>query len=337
LPLVLWLLAAIALIVAVVSQWATSGVDEALRRRNLAATERQMLEARSELIFALNSQFMSSRGLEISNPFDRADAGDPFAPPKPSQTYVALDDRPYLLRGVEVRIQDVRGMINLNLGLDDDIVRLLGAFDVPIEVRSPLVAKLRDYTSPGEGVRINGAKSQQYRDLGRPLPSLMPLRTTYEAKRILDWDRFPRLWEEGQSIADVAIASGSSVGLNINTANPYALATIPGMNPRGIDLLLATREVRPILNPQDAQMVSGIGFPDDPLRYIMFPADTMRIRMRVPGQDTERVFVIKSTSDQSSNPWRIDYELDLPQSSVHDRDNQKPLDFPAPADPPVAR
>ena len=328
LPLVLWMIAALALIAAVLGQWATQGVDSASSRRRDFDAELRFEQAKTDILYQIAIQLLSTRGLEIADK-ERppASAQEIFAPNREEKNYVALDDRPYRLHGLDIRIQDARGLINLSLSKDEEVFKLLGLFDVPIEARAGLIAKLKDYTSSGDLPRLNGAKTRQYIEAGKPRPRLAPLTTPFEIRRVLDWDQYPELWQMGESITDIT-AAGDGFGINLNTAAPKVLATIQGLNPRAVELILATRKTRPIQNVQDAQMAAGVSFAEDPMRYISFPADTFRIKLRDPSRKLERVFVIKITAGQTSGPWRIDYELDLPQISSNDRNAEIPPDFP---------
>ncbi len=338
LPMVLWMIAALALIAAVIGQWSTQGVDAASSRRADFETELRFQEAKSTLLYQFSTQLLSPRGLEIAERAQIVAAlADPFSKVTPSDIFVALDNRPYKMGKLEIRIQDARGLVNLNLAKDEEIFRLLGLFDVPVEARGGLVAKLRDYTQDGELPRLNGAKTRQYVDAGRPKPSLAPLVTPFEARRVMDWEQYPQLWKENGGLADVT-TSGDSFGTNLNTAAPKVLASIEGLNPRAVELILETRRLRPILNTQDAQMAAGVALAEDPMRFISFPADSFRVRLHDPSRRLDRVFMMKITANQVSGPWRIDYELDLPQVSFDDRDPESTPDFPiAPPVPVVAR
>lgn len=329
LPLVLWIVAGLALAAAVATQWVSAGLDRAAARQAEVRAERAMTNAEAALIFQFATQFLSNRGLEVygDGGVTATRGGDPFNDLPQSERYLALDGRHYTLGDVDIVIQDTRGLVNLNLANDDEVFRLLGLLGVAVEARGPLIAKLRDYIQPGELKRLNGAKSDDYRAAGREAPNFAPLVTPYEVLKVLDWDQHPSLARERGGIADLTTTS-TSVGINFNTATPEVLSLIEGMNPQAVNALIDRRRRQPVVSIFDAQAASGVSVLDDPLRYIFFPADSFRVTFRLKDRPLERVMVFRLTPQQVNGPWRVDYALDLPQSSVHDHAEPEPLPFP---------
>src|SRR5205823_15084230 len=120
-----------------------------------------------------------------------------------------------------LRFQDARGLINLNFGSADDLFALLGLFGIPVEERSPLAAKLQDYIDADSLTRLNGAEAPQYGDAGLDPPANAPLRTPWEVRRILDWDKADGIARE-DSEWPLLTTTASVDGFNVNTA-PRAL------------------------------------------------------------------------------------------------------------------
>lgn len=245
---------------------------------------------------------------------------DPMAALELGQTFIALDNRPYKLNGVTVQFQDSRGLINLNFASQDDIYRLLGSVNVPAEDRGPLIAKLKDYMEPGDLIRLNGAKTPDYLAAGKLPPSGAPLSTPWEIWRVLDWDQQDALRDPSGSWFQ-STSTTRSVGINLNTAPEAVLDIIQGMTPNAVKALMDYRAQTPLQNTNQAQALTGVGFTDDPLHYIMFPADSLRVTMKAKGgYNMTRTFAVSVTPQSTQGPWRIDFMIDLPSKSTNETD-----------------
>jgi len=281
-------------------------------RMQEVATARHMAEAQAIIFYQLSTQFISTRGVEIAQGggVKGTVGGDPFAAPVEAEQFIGLDDRPYRWRDIEIRIQDGRGLINLNTGRDEDIARLLETYGISMEVRQAMVAKLKDYIQPGETFRLNGAKTRQYLDAGRPPPRLAPLLTPFEAQSVLTWDEYPNLWSDSDNFGLATNVSGEA-GLNLNTAPVHVLLTLPGFTPQAVEKFVAGRKLKAARGIQDVQLLSGIPLADDPLNYIFFPSNSFRITFRPMNGSIDRLTAVRMTTDQLLKPWRIDYDFQM--------------------------
>jgi hypothetical protein len=198
----LWLIAAVAFGAAMLGQWATNALQQAIQVKAEAEAARDMLSARSDLIYELSTNFLSARGLELSDPDSAKDVrqqvNSPFtAGDVKGERVLKLDGRGYVYRdGLVMTIQDVRGLLNLNLAGEQDLDRILQHFGVPQEYHQPLINRLLDYKEPGDLIRLGGAKRPQYLEAGRPPPTGQPLLTPYQARAVLGWDLYPSLWRD---------------------------------------------------------------------------------------------------------------------------------------------
>jgi general secretion pathway protein K len=244
---------------------------------------------------------------------------------------VYLDDRPYRFGegSAEIQIQDARGLVNLNLGTRDELMRLLGRLGVAQDRLDPLVAKLQDFVDNDDLVRLNGAEREEYVREGQPPPPNMLLRTVWEAQRVMGWKAETTLWRQ-DALPEVTSAS-SVIGYNINTMPAIVLEVAAGMTEETAAKAVVARRNSPFLG-QDALI--GFGAPmvlADPLRFIPFPADTMRVTItfRPSGRRVQMVFAMTPTSLEG--PWRIDYQMEL-TSVARDGASSDPLpEFPDPA------
>lgn len=94
---------------------------------------------------------------------------------------------------------------------------MLGLFGVPADSRAPLIDKLQDYIDADSLRRLNGAEARDYAEAGREPPADAPLRTPWEVRRILDWDKVDKIARE-DSRWPVLASTAPVDGFNVNTA-----------------------------------------------------------------------------------------------------------------------
>jgi DNA uptake protein ComE-like DNA-binding protein len=329
LPTVIWTVTALALVAAVTTEWVSHAVNQAYARSIRAEAERRIAESEAQILYLLTTEPLSGRGIEI---FDQqrklVRKFDPTGLMPLGLDYVAVDDRPYLRDDVTIRIQDMRGLINLNNAPDEDIFQLLAYYDVPFTERGNLIAKLRDFIAEGDLARPGGAKRQAYASAGLPPPTYAPLITPSQAQRIMDWGDRLEIWDVYSGIQTLT-STGQLSALNLLTAPRPILLTVPGINARTADAIIAIRE-RQLINstPELAKLVNApINL--DPFKYILFPANELRLRLSMRGDQYERVIALKLTGTELDGPYRINYSYLTPinQSTAPDRD---PILLPRP-------
>ena len=333
----LWLVAFLALAASALAVWVGRSTEEARLLRQRVGEEAHLADAKASLLFAFLVQPLSGRGLEVSTSLatlrqaNQIAISQPFNTESRSEDFIALDDRPYHFgNSVEIRIQDSRGLINLNLATRDELMRLLARLGVEQEKLDPLVAKLQDFVDPDDLVRLNGAERDDYLREGLPPPSNALLRTVWEARRVMGWRSAPSLWDKG-GLSDVATAS-SIVGYNLNTAPALVLEVVAGMTAESAAKAVEFRRQTPLITPDS---LVGFGAPlvlADQLRFIPFPGDTMRVTFtfRPGGRRVQMVFAYSPLSLEA--PWRIDYQMELasfPEDAGQSSDPSP--EFPDPA------
>jgi DNA uptake protein ComE-like DNA-binding protein len=329
LPTVIWTITALALVAAVTTEWVSHAVDQAYTRSVRAEAERRIAESESNVLYLLTSEPLSGRGIEI---FDQqrklARKFDPTGRMPLGLDYVALDDRPYVRDDVTIRLQDARGLININNAPDEDIVQLLAYYDVPFTERGALIAKLRDYISEGDLARPNGAKRQAYASAGLPPPTYAPLITPSQAQRIMGWNDRLEIWDVYSGIQTLT-ATGELSALNLFTAPRTILLTVPGINARTADAIIAAREQQLINSTPELAKLTNAPINLDPFKYILFPSNELRLRLAMRGDRYERVIDLKLTGTELDSPYRINYSYLTPinRSAVQDR---APIPLPKP-------
>ncbi len=334
---------AIALGLAVFTEWVNGATNRAFELRQRVEAEQRIAEARADVLYWFGTQLLSPRGVELSA------LGGPSSTMTMSQedrikqmlaggsvvsqaaTYLKLDDTQYRNRaGTLIRMQDSRGLMNLNFAEPDDVVRLLSAFDVPAESRAAMVPKLLDYIDTDDLVRLNGAERLQYVSAGRQPPANGLLRTPWEARSVMDWDRFDQLWKVDGGLPSATSAT-RTVGININTAPAPVLEAI-GLPAENVAKVLALRRERPLENIGEMSALLGAVAAVDPFRFLINPTNSFRLTVQASGIPLKRELVVTLTPQSTRGPWRIDYAIALPSSGAHAGDQPTASEpFPEPA------
>jgi len=333
----LWLVAFLALAASALALWVGRATEEARQLRQRVAEETTLAEARASVLYAFLVQPMSGRGLEVSSSLAnlrqaiQVAMAQPFNTETRSEDVIALDDRPYRFgEAAEIQIQDARGLINLNLATREELMRLLARLGVDQDRLDPLVAKLQDFVDPDDLVRLNGGERDDYARDGQPPPANMLLRTVWESRRVMGWGAEPSLWRK-DALASAA-GTSTAIGYNLNTAPAIVLEVAAGMTEESATKAVEARRTSPFLGHNG---LVGFGAPRviaDPLRFILFPADTMRatFTFRPSGRRVQMMFVLTPTSLEA--PWRIDYQMELASVAGDGRASSDPLpEFPDPA------
>lgn len=219
---------------------------------------------------------------------------------------IYLDNRSYSGLGDTVlRIQDNRGLLNLNVSEDDRLGRLLGQLDIPGDQRAHLIDTLRDYIDADELHRLNGAEKEEYLALGLPPPPNRNLASPWEARSIIGWRDAQPLWQNARLVA--LTTTGIATGLNPNTAPTEILATLPGVTNEIAQHIIASRQLLPISSLRNLEEIAGI--PTQPFEEIIsvLPSNSMRITQSAPGLSWSIQYNITLTPKGKSAPWQTDY------------------------------
>lgn len=332
---------AIALGLAVFTEWVNGATERAFQLRRRAEAERHIAEARADALYWFSTQLMSPRGVELTavdgtssiamGDTDRVKALLTGGVTQRGARFLRLDDTTYRnSEGTLIRLQDSRGLLNLNFAEPDDVVRLLGTFDVEAGARAAMVPKLLDYIDSDDLVRLNGAERQQYAEAGRAAPANGLLRTPWEARAVLGWDRYDRLWRVRDGLPEIASAT-RTVGINVNTAPARVLEAL-GVPADNVAQVLQQRSVRPFENIAEMTALLGAVAAVDPFRFLINPTNSFRLTLQAEGVPLVREMVVTLTPQATRGPWRIDYAIALPSSGAHAGDQSSaPEPFPEPA------
>jgi general secretion pathway protein K len=331
LVLTLVVIVALSIMTEMMTRWISAALDQAFANREEVDAERQIAEAAAVSLYILGTRPFSFRGIESLSITQASTVHEPqmIAGFDPNASHIRLDDYPYRFGDAVVRFQDARGLINLNLGSSGDLFGLLGILEVPADDRGPLIAKLQDYIDADSLTRLNGAEAPEYADAGREPPANAPLRTPWEVRRILDWDKAGGIAREDTQWALLA-TTASVDGFNVNTAPRALLSVMPGISEGGVDNVVRWRHEQPIVTGYQFGQLAGLPIPQGPSRFLGLPANSILITLSSPHMPLERRIAVRLTPGMSDRPWAIDYDVEMPPAS-RGASETKPDALPIPA------
>lgn len=289
LVLTLWVMVIVAISAGYFSERVARATQLSHQSRQNAQALIDMAGTRAEILYRLGTTTMTEFGLGRGN------------------TSLNLDNRPYQGQGnTIVRLQDTRGLLNLNLTEDDRFQRLLGLLGIDAAQRGPMIDTLRDYIDGDSLRRLNGAEREEYLAQNLPPPANRSLITPWEARRIIGWRDVPQLWQNDRLIA--LTTTGVSMGINPNTAPTEVLSTLPGITEEIAKIIIARRKLSPFthegqlveLTRMPLGLAAGSG-------VIVIPSDTIRITQSPQGSPWAIQYNITLTPTGKEGPWRTDY------------------------------
>lgn len=289
LVLTLWVMVIVAIAAGYFAERVARSIELAQQSRQNTRAIIDMSGTRAEILYRLSTVSMTEYGLGRGN------------------TAIALDNRPnYGLGKTIIRLQDTRGLLNLNLTDDDRMQRFLGLLGIPAEQRGPMIDTLRDFIDADKLHRLNGAEDDEYRALSLPPPPNRNLITPWEARRIIGWRNMPQLWQNGRLVE--LTTTSFSAGINPNTAPAEVLATLPGVTEEFAQTIIARRKLSPIT--QEGQIVEITSTPLNlgmGTGIIAIPSDSIRVTQSTQGLPWAIQYIIKLTPNNKDAPWQTDY------------------------------
>ena len=235
------------------------------------------------------------------------------APSMRTTATVPFDDRPFIVDGLAISVQDQAGLVNLNSGDEQAIGRALIAANVPVGASRRLAAALADYVDPDDLRRPQGAETRDYRRTDRRAARNAPLRTVAQATRSLGWD--DRLGAaDRRRFLELAAAMPVEQRFNLNTAPAATLAAVTGLEPRAVARLIEMRERGAIFSLQDIARLTGIRIAGGIAPIGGLPATRIRFTAWRPGAARPLAYrsVIHLGADADALPFDVEAAPLLP-------------------------
>jgi hypothetical protein len=308
----LWFVALLAFAAVVIEGWISASLDRGAALAERVTARGALLSAEERVAFIMAGGGVSARGLELTQRDGASDpgGGKTAAPVGP---FIALDDRPYRVGDVVVRLQDGAGLYDLSSASRDTLGKLFKSYSIAGPEAEALTSALLDYVGKPADIRASSIRDADYSRAGLPLPRHAPLLTPWEPLRILGWNGVNAMWRGSASFPEIATL-GPIGGLNVNTAPAQVLAALSGMDEREAERLVLSRAVAPITDLRDLNAVAGsFSGEDRPLAFM--PSNIIRLKMIEPGDPLMQIIEIRLTP-LARTPYRIDYAVDLPPDAA---------------------
>jgi len=284
----LWVMVIVAIAAAYFSDRVARSVELAQQSQQNTRALIDMADTRAEILYRLGTTSLTEYGLGRGEPT------------------IALDNRPYMGAGdTFLKLQDTRGLLNLNYPDGERLQRFLGLLGIPASQRSRMIDTLRDFTDPDDLHRLNGAEKEAYLARNLPLPPNNYLVTPWEARHIIAWSDVPQLWQNDRLIR--LTTTSLSGGLNPNTAPAEVLATLTGVTEEAAQAIIARRTISPIIH--FGQLTELAPIPTQQLEdaIVLRPGNSIRITQYAPGVAWALQYNVTLTPINDEAPWRIDY------------------------------
>lgn len=309
LAMTLWILAAMAVVVGLLTLWSLDAVRNAASEREQVEDLVAMQGTRDTLLYLGATRARNRAGLppEPLSEGERArrlldDFGMFATGPRGGE--IRLDDQPYRgLAAAGFSLQDEGGLFQVAVPRAEDLQRLLRSQGVPADVVPRFTDALLDYTDADELRRLEGAEAREYRRDGRAAPPNRRLLLPVELARVLGWEALPA---GARARLPGLVTTFESGAVNLNTM-PEALlpAWIAGC-PENCRRLVERRQRLPFASGREVELLLGVTLPgDSAIGYRFLASDTLRMTVWGRSGVAWRIHVRFTPIADQRGPWSI--------------------------------
>ncbi|MDD5274743.1 MAG: type II secretion system protein GspK [Methylovulum sp.] len=331
----LWLIAFITVAGTYLAQWAGEAKQQIASQQQNTQAEIDFQGTLATFLYLINTQYVNQYGVmltEITAEQKEADTlGSGMGLMASEGSYIKLYDQAYHGIGdVIFSVQDESGLIATNIEEPFHLKYLLGLFGLSATARDEAIAKLQDYEDSDSLHRINGAEEQQYKQQHKQAPANRALLTSWEMQNVLDWDKYPELWQN-----DLPRLTSSSWGEwpNFNAAPNQVLQTSMGITREDAEKIIQARNELPITDLGQLYQIIGKVLSIDVLSFSSIPSNFFRVTLWHPQTGRAREIhlelhpsiLVKDYSLKTTRPWTVDYQLDIAKTAEQQHVQPKQL------------
>lgn len=328
LAVTLWLLAGIAIVVALVTLWSLDQVQDAQRDRDQAEDQLALFSTRETVVYLAATRDMTVAGLPVQGLSAEQRVARTLSEfgglrRDPVGGELRLDDSAYQgLGGTTFSVQDEAGLYPVVWPDAMRLDRLLETQGIADKNRARLRDALLDYVDEDSLRHLHGAEKREYERAGRPVPPNRRLLLPMELERVLGWDELPPQTLAALQSVTTTFYAGA---LNLNTAPASLLPTLINGCPRTCDTLMAQRRDRPFRSAVELQALLGVQLPgDDMVEYRFAPSDTLRLTVWGRTGAAMRIHVRLTPLADKRAPWTILAAYPVARPSLDDA--PRPID-----------
>lgn len=311
LAVTLWILAGIAIAVALMTLWSIDQVEQARIGHERLQDEIALVGTRDTLLYVAATRELTIAGLptvplgEDERAIRRMDEFGPLIR-DPIGSEMRLDDTVYAgLSGTRFALQDEAGLFPVSPWLE--ATTSIDAFLVRMGVEPQQAPRLRDalldYMDSDDLTRLHGAESREYERAGRPPPPNRRLLTPGEIASVLGYDALP---------PDVLAAIVAHIGpyyagpVNPNTMSAELLPVWVDGCPEACARIVEARKEAPFRSAIDMQMRLGILLPGgDSGEYRFLAEQALRVTLWGRSGAAWRIHVRLTPLADKQGPWSV--------------------------------
>ena len=309
---VLGLLMVLSLVAAFIADYAERRLEQTFILRQQLQTRLDSDATLATLLHVIASRPLTHNAFLLQPPpTPMTSSLDPFsqAAAEPDLTgipHLTVDGRRYHGIGeTAFAIQDEGPLLSL---IEPDRTRwneLLRGQGLAANQAERFLDQIQDYTDQDDLRRLNGASSADYTSQGLAAP---PQRLMISPGQIFNLLDAGKLQPHLRALLPFITARSGQLH-NINTAPAAVLATIPGMDDRLAEAIVAERHNAPFSDLADANKRLGRIIPLDPLATPSQASPFLRIQLWPQGGACRQPIWLGLSSTPSSRlaPWEIDY------------------------------
>lgn len=309
LALTLWILAAIAVVVGLVTLWALDAVRDATQAREQLDGQLAIISTRDTLMYlgATRERTLAGMQTQVQPEAERALRSlDEFGALRHGARggELRLDGQPYQgLAGASFAIQDEAGLFSLVAPTPFELDRFLAWAQVPPGEVAALRDAFLDYGDADSLRLLNGAEEREYARVDRPPPPNRRLLLPRETTQVLGWERLSAEARERLPGATTTFYSGA---VNLNTVPEDLLPVWVAGCPQACRTLVERRELQPFRAARDVESLLGITLPgDEMVDYRFLADDTLRFTLWSRSGLGWRIHVRFTPLADQVGPWSI--------------------------------
>ena len=284
---VLWLMAGLSIVVALVGDAAFTAKHRVAKLREPTDFLQSVISTRAQLQYRLSASRPTSAGLTDGVTVIWTD----------NTTYQAYPNS-------MVQIQDQGGLISLNVISRPLMTAYLEKCGVPTDKIAPLLDSLDDYTDSDNLTRINGAERETYSQNGKKGPRNSPLLSVAELWSVWGWSAWRQTLEKS-GCAEYFTTHGqaSMAGVRINAATaPAPVLRAMGLNEDAVQDIVTARGDAEAVAVRAAQMASNAG---NIFGATAFSLKALRIRHSHPTGPWVMTYSLNLDAGNPDAPWTL--------------------------------
>ena len=309
----LWVLAALVVLAAYVSDVTDVEAERAIRAKENLQRELQRRSLENTLLYLLATGRMNHRGivLEAQQRFADYLADDEVLPAGEGE--LLATGQPYeTAAGLGFSIQDESGLASVNSPRS----RLLAGALAYVGVSSPNIARITsrvvDYVDTDQRLSLNGAESYDYRQRDMAAPPDWPMASPLELRRVLGVQEMVSSdqWRRLRPLLTIRPA----LGYNINTMRPEVLTGLLTLDEAALRRVLEARAQGSVRWLRQIAMLTGRHMDIDPMALLSIPSRFLRMATWDADGRVRHIVGIELMPFGEDVPWSKNYRYQEPAS-----------------------